>query len=135
MVRTALIWIFIFSLLICPLRCGKSLVAVEAGSVSTHQHCCSSCHHDIPTVPSDEDNHPIPDSGCGCLNCVCKGALVTSELQNLPAKGVAYPLEICWTLGQLPTTPPPSLVDPTLDWADPLRYGRGMRQSLQSWLI
>lgn len=141
MFRIALIWIYFVSLLICPLRCAKSMPLNLVRHAGQHVHCCQECsrpagaENDVSTettlnIPASG----FPDSGCGCLACICKSSLCSLKpgLQNdLPESQSSDPFFPLLRINRQS-----SLSSNAVDLqTDPRAYGRAMRQWFQSWLI
>lgn len=147
MFRILLVSIYLASLLICPLRCAKSLPIDHGPSqVGQHAHCCSGClhAHAMDSTPNDSQSDSIewlkgssasfPNSGCGCLTCVCKSTLFSSkeifsdDVQEHPVAIPSYPKCQVERLSNL-------MPDARETHCKTRPYGRGLRQLLQSWLI
>jgi hypothetical protein len=142
MTRTLLIWLFIAGLLICPLRCGKGLRATASSAGYLRQHCCQSCHHHIPAKPVEEENDsfpdshlPAPDSDCGCGSCVCKGAVFQPAWSPVTISDFDFPIELSFRNWNVSHFQAIGFLVADFHRSDNHAYGRGLRQSLQSWLI
>jgi hypothetical protein len=147
MFRIVLVWIYLASLLICPLRCAKGLpLDQEPSQVGQHVHCCSGCLHvhleesNPNGLQSDsvarlrDSGSGFPNSGCGCLTCVCKSTLCSSKeflFGDIPEQQVAIPSDPQCQMGRLSGFVP----DSRDIHCETRPYGRSLRQRLQSWLI
>lgn len=83
MFRLVIIPLLTCSLLACPLRCGLGPAIAASDSAAAGCTCCAA----LPAVESTGAaaetlgaSSPLPPTDdCGCLNCICEGAVVDSD--------------------------------------------------------
>ncbi|MFG0261363.1 MAG: hypothetical protein ACF788_03135 [Novipirellula sp. JB048] len=110
---------------------------MSEGSATT---ACSCCSHD-EVAPTTDASDPCSEGGCGCLNCICEGAVIELPVE-MPDSAIAE-----GTSGQ-----PQFAMLPFAVLAQPIRWegarrfppqqppglslcGRDLCVTHQSWLI